>query len=63
MQTEKRYKFVSIIAQKIRLIIFNFNRGQEIDHKLSRTLVIPFLKDVGVVQLGRSGAFIEVSVM
>jgi hypothetical protein len=33
---------------------------QEIDHKQSRTLVIPFLKDVGVVQLGRSGAFIEV---
>ena len=49
--------------QKARLIIFDFNREQEIDHKVSRTLVIPFLKDVGVVQLGRSGAFIEVSVM
>ena len=40
--------------------MFNFYRIQEIDHKISRTLVIPFLKDVGVVQLGRSGAFIEV---
>lgn len=40
--------------------MFNLYRIQEIDHKISRTLVIPFLKDVGVVQLGRSGAFIEV---
>jgi topoisomerase IA-like protein/ribosomal protein L12E/L44/L45/RPP1/RPP2 len=33
--------------------------NEEIDHKESRTLVIPFLEDIGVVQLGRSGAFIE----
>ena len=32
---------------------------QEIDHKESRTLEVPFLSDLGVLQLGRSGAFIE----
>lgn len=31
----------------------------EIDHKESRTLVVPFLSELGVLQLGRSGAFIE----
>lgn len=41
-----------MVAQKLK--------NQEIDHKESRTLVIPFLKNIGVVQLGRSGAFIEV---
>ena len=31
----------------------------EIDHKESRSLVVPFLSEMGVLQLGRSGAFIE----
>ena len=31
----------------------------QIDHKESRTLVVPFLSELGVLQLGRSGAFIE----
>ena len=42
---------LSRVAQKLA--------NQEIDHKESRTLEVPFLSDLGVLQLGRSGAFIE----
>eukprot|EP00596_Hydrurales_sp_CCMP1899_P009853 CAMPEP_0119050552 /NCGR_PEP_ID=MMETSP1177-20130426/70557_1 /TAXON_ID=2985 /ORGANISM="Ochromonas sp, Strain CCMP1899" /LENGTH=1251 /DNA_ID=CAMNT_0007029085 /DNA_START=438 /DNA_END=4193 /DNA_ORIENTATION=- len=48
---EENSGLLSRVAQKLV--------KQEIDHKESRTLSIPFLKDVGVVQLGSSGAFIE----
>jgi topoisomerase IA-like protein len=48
---EENSGLLSRVAQKLL--------KQEIDHKESRTLSIPFLKDVGVVQLGSSGAFIE----